>query len=72
MYADVCDQVVAEAIVQVTRAAKPGCKVTKQPSIPGEAIERRLVVSRVMSEDGEVLAEWLLLGCRNTATLSIF
>lgn len=55
------DQVVAEAIVQVTRAAKPGCKVTKQPSIPGEAIERRLVVSRVVSEDGEVLAEWLLL-----------
>lgn len=55
------EQVVAEAIVQVTRVAKPSQKVAKQPQLPGEAIERRLVVSRVLAADGEVLAEWLLL-----------
>jgi hypothetical protein len=54
-------QWVAEANVTLTRPAKPSQKKSKKPPVPGIPVEARLVVSRVLSEDGDVLAEWLLL-----------
>lgn len=54
-------QWVAEANVMLTRSAKPSQKKSKKPPVPGIPVEARLVVSRVLSEDGDVLAEWLLL-----------
>jgi hypothetical protein len=56
-----CWQWVAEMPVRLTRSAKPSQKKNRQPRIPGAAVNARLVVSRVMSESGAVLAEWLLL-----------
>lgn len=54
-------QWVAEADVTLTRPAKPSQKKGKAPPVPGAPVAARLVVSRVLSEDGKVLAEWLLL-----------
>jgi len=51
-------QRVAEAPIQITRAVKPS---QKKPSIPSEPVVARLVVSRILSDDGEILAEWLLM-----------
>lgn len=54
-------QWVAETEVRLTRPAKPSQKKGKKPSVPGVPVEARLVVSRVLAADGDVLAEWLLL-----------
>ena len=54
-------QWVAETPVRLTRPAHPSQKKGKKTAVPGEPVEARLVVSRVLSEDGEILAEWLLL-----------
>ena len=54
-------QWVAETQVRLTRPAKPSQKKSKKPGIPGVPVEARLVVSRVLDADGDVLAEWLLL-----------
>jgi hypothetical protein len=54
-------QWVAETPVRLTRPARPSQKKGKKPAVSGEPVEARLVVSRVLSEDGEVLAEWLLM-----------
>lgn len=54
-------QWVAEVDVTLTRPAKPSQKKYQKPVVPGIPVAARLVVSRVLSEDGEVLAEWLLL-----------
>lgn len=54
-------QWVAEAPVRLTRDAKPSQKKSKKPKIPGQPVPARLTVSRVLSDQGEVLAEWLLL-----------
>ena len=54
-------QWVAETEVTLTRPAKPSRKKSKKPAVPGKPVAARLVVSRVLSEAGEVLAEWLLL-----------
>ena len=54
-------QWVAETDVRLTRPAKPSQKKGKKPSVPGIPVEARLVVSRVLSADGNVLDEWLLL-----------
>jgi hypothetical protein len=54
-------QWVAETKVRLTRPAKPSQKKNKKPSIPGVPVEARLVVSRVLDANGDVLAEWLLL-----------
>ena len=54
-------QWVAETLVRLTRDAKPSQKKQKKPSVPGEPIDARLVVSRILSDDGEILAEWLLM-----------
>lgn len=51
----------AEADVTLTRLAKPSQKKSKKSAVPGIPVVARLVVSRVLSEAGEVLAEWLLL-----------
>ena len=54
-------QWVAETRVRLTRKAKPSQKKQKKPSVPGEPIDARLVVSRILSDDGNILAEWLLM-----------
>jgi hypothetical protein len=54
-------QWVAETPVRLTRPARPSQKKGKKPAVSGEPVAARLVVSRVLSEDGEVLAEWLLM-----------
>lgn len=54
-------QWVAEADVTLTRPAKPSQKKGKKPAIPGEPVSAKMVVSRVLSEEGEVLAQWLIL-----------
>jgi len=54
-------QWVAEAEVSLTRPAKPSQKKVKQPGVPGLPVKAKLVVSRILAEDGEVLAQWLLL-----------
>ncbi len=54
-------QWVAETEVTLTRPAKPSQKKSEKPSVPGIPVAARLVVSRVLSEAGKVLAEWLLL-----------
>jgi hypothetical protein len=55
-------QWVAQTDVLITRDATPSQAKGKKPRVPGKAIKARLVVSRIMSEDGaKVLAQWLLL-----------
>ncbi len=52
---------VAETIVTISRPAQPSQKKGYQKSVPGKAIQVRLVVCRVMSTDNTLLAQWLLL-----------
>jgi len=54
-------QWVAETPVRLTRPARPSQKKGKKPAVSGESVEACWVVSRILSEDGEVLAEWLLM-----------
>jgi hypothetical protein len=54
-------QWVAETDVTMSRPAKPSQKKSKKPLVPGIPVAARLVVSRILSEDGDVLTEWLLL-----------
>ena len=54
-------QWVAQTEVVLTRAAKPSQKKGKRGVIAGPAVPARLVVSRIVSQDGEIVAQWLLL-----------
>lgn len=54
-------QWVAQADVTLTRPATPSQKKGKKLVIPGEPVSAKMVVSRVLSEAGEVLAQWLIL-----------
>lgn len=54
-------QWVAETPVRLIRPAKPSQKLRKKPAVPGQPVDARLVASRVLTDSGEVLAEWLLL-----------
>lgn len=54
-------QWVAETPVRLIRPAKPSQKLRKKPAVPGQPVDARLVTSRVLTDSGEVLAEWLLL-----------
>ncbi len=54
-------QWIAQTDVCLSRPAKPSQKKNPKPEVPGMPVMARLVVSRVLSETGEVLAEWLLL-----------
>lgn len=56
-----CWQWVAEIPVRLIRPAKPSQKKGKKPAVPGIPVAAQLVVSRILSDTGEVLAEWLLL-----------
>lgn len=56
-----CTQWVAHTEVVLARASKPSQKKGKNPAVPGPAVPARLVVSRIVSDSGEVLAQWLLL-----------
>ena len=59
-------QYVAEVSVSVTRKAKPSTKKQANPEVSGEPVAARLVVSRLMNERGQPVAQWLLL--TNTVT----
>lgn len=54
---------VAEAAVVITRPAKPKkmIKGKRCPTLAGEPLEQRLIISQVYSDDGVLLAEWFLL-----------
>ena len=68
-------QWVAETRVCLTRDAKPSQKKCKKSPVPGEPVTARLVVNRVLSDKGEVLAQWLLLSNVedvNCATLALW
>jgi hypothetical protein len=54
-------QWVASTMVTLTRPAKPSQKKGKKPLVPGVPVKARLVISRIVSDSDEVLAEWLLL-----------
>lgn len=54
-------QWVAETTVSLTRPAKPSRKKSPKPEVPGSPVEARLIISRILTEDGEQLAEWYLL-----------
>lgn len=56
-----CSQWVAETEVVIARAAKPSQAKGKKPTVKGGPVAARLVVSRILSEDGQVLAQWMLL-----------
>lgn len=53
-------QWVSEANIVVTRDAHVR-KNQKRTTVAGKSVEARLVVSRVMSDAGEILAQWLLI-----------
>lgn len=53
-------QWVAETNIVITRDAST-CENGKKIFIPGKPVKARLVVSRVLSETGEILAQWLLI-----------
>jgi hypothetical protein len=54
-------QWVAQAEVTLTRPAKPSQKKGKRPRVPGVPVSALLVVSRILSEAGHIVAQWLLL-----------
>jgi hypothetical protein len=54
-------QWVAETPIRLTRDAKPSQNKFKKPAVPGIPVEARLVVSRILDDNGEILAEWLLI-----------
>jgi len=56
-----CWQWIAETPIRITRKTKPSQKKTKKPIVAGKPIEARLVVSRILSKSGEILADWLLI-----------
>ncbi len=56
-----CWQWVAETAICITRQAKPSQKKRQDPAVSGVPVEARLVVSRILSDSGEVLANWLLI-----------
>lgn len=68
-------QWVAETTVALTRAAQPSQKKGKKADVAGEPVAARLVVSRVLDANGNVLAQWLLLSNINevsAATLALW
>ena len=50
-------QWIAETTVSVTRPARPSRKKSPKPSVPGAAVTTRLIVSRILAQDGTILAE---------------
>ena len=64
-------QWLAETEVRIVRPAKPSCKKTYKPLVHGEPVTARLIVSRIVSDDGKVLAEWFLLSNVNTVGAEI-
>lgn len=54
-------QWVGETEVILTRAAQPSQKKGKKADVPGEPVAARFVVSRILDQDDNVLAQWLLL-----------
>ncbi|MDQ6951898.1 MAG: transposase [Mariprofundaceae bacterium] len=54
-------QWVAETPIRIIRQAKPSQKKQKKPAVSGDTVDARLVVSRILSKSGEVIANWLLI-----------
>ena len=54
-------QWLAETTVSLTRPAKPSRKKTPKVAVPGVPVEARLIISRILADDGTLLAEWFLL-----------
>ncbi len=54
-------QWIAETPICITRQAKPSQKKQKKPAVSGVPVNARLVVSRIQSDSGEILANWLLI-----------
>jgi hypothetical protein len=56
-------QWIAHTSVVLTRPARPARQVDgkRVPAIPGEPLAVRLVVSRIYHDNGQLLAQWLLL-----------
>ena len=54
-------QWLAETTVSLTRPAKPSRKKTPKAMVPGDPVEARLIISRILADDGTLLAEWFLL-----------
>ena len=54
-------QWIAETTVSGTRPARPSRKKSPKPSVPRAAVTARLIVSRILAQDGTILAEWFLL-----------
>lgn len=60
-----CTQWIAQAKVVLARKAKPKRKDStgqRVKAIAGEPLAARLVVSRILNADGDVVAQWYLLG----------
>ena len=54
-------QWIAEADVTLSRPAIPSRKKAKTVPVLGVSVKAKLMVSRVLSAEGDILAEWLLL-----------
>ena len=54
-------QWLADTTVSLTRPAKPSRKRTPKVMVPGDPVEARLMISRILADDGTLLAEWFLL-----------
>ena len=68
-------QWVAETIVTLSRPAIPSRKKAPNKPVIGVPVQAKLVVSRVISDEGEILAEWLLLTNvmdENAATVALW
>lgn len=56
-----CERWVAETPVRLTRPAKPSRKKSPKPELAVEPLDVCLIVSRLLAQDGRLLAEWFLL-----------
>ncbi len=56
-----CWQWVACTDVVIARTAKPSQKKGRKTAVAGPPVPARLVVSRIVSQEGEIVAQWLLL-----------
>ena len=53
-------QWIAETDVSLTRP-KPSSKKSRKPAVPGSPVEACLVISRILTDDVNLLAEWFLI-----------
>ena len=56
-----CWQWVASTPIRITRKSQPSQKKQKKQGEAGDPVEAQLIVSRIISSSGEVIADWLLI-----------